>query len=168
VHGIGGLALIGLAATGVMPRESLLSRGAQAPFALMGAAQAVMHQDHPRNAEQAAALRDFATSLPEVAVFSNPSALASPANASRAVSVLTDLISKAETLGRTELKADPAYQQAWQQTATHMGLSLGLDAIDRAIGTLATNPTTASAVPDLRKRLVAARKINAQPTATAH
>jgi len=157
-HGVAGLGLVGLTAGGVVSGGPLLSHAAMAPFALMGAAQAMEHQNRPRNAAQAAALRNFATSLPEVAQFTSSGNLRSPANAQRAVTVLTDLVDKAEVLGETELQADPGFQGALRQTTTRMGLSLGLDAIDRAIGKLANNPATSGAVPGLRKRLAAVRK----------
>ena len=156
-HGLGALALTGLTLGGVVKGQPVLTHAALAPFAIMGAAQAVMHQDHPRNAAQAAALRNFATSLPEVEQFTKGD-LTSPENAKRAIAVLTDLIGKAQALGETELQADPAFQSALSQVTTHMGLSLGLDAIDRALDTLAANPAAASAVPDLRKRVAQARK----------
>jgi hypothetical protein len=158
VHGLGGLALIGLTFSGVVPRDTVLSHGALAPFAMMGAAQAIMHQHQPRNAAQAAALQRFATSLPEVEIFAHPGALTSPANAARAVTVLNDLVNKAELLGETELQADPGFQSALQQATAHVGLSLGLDAIDRAIDTLSSNPAAAAAIPGLRQRLAKARK----------
>ena len=158
VHGIGGLLMIGLTFGGAVQGGPLLTHAAMAPFALMGAAQAIMHQNHPRNTEQAAALQRFATSLPEVAQFTKSGDLASPANAARAVAVLTDLIGKAQVLGETELRGDPEFQSAWQKATTHVGLSLGLDAMDRAVDRLAANPTTAGAVPELRRRLAAARK----------
>lgn len=157
-HGLGALSLIGLTLGGAVSGQTLLPHAALAPFEMMGAAQAVMHQNHPRNAAQAAALQRFATSLPEVEVFAKPADLTSPANAAHAVAVLNDLIGKAQALGETELQADPEFQNALQQVGTHVGLSLGLDAIDRAIGSLAANPATASAVPQLRERLAAARK----------
>lgn len=157
-HGLGALSFIGLSLGGAVSGGSLLPHAALAPFEIMGAAQAVMHQNHPRNAAQAAALQQFATSLPEVEVFAKPAELTSPANAARAVTVLNDLIGKAQALGETELQADPQFQSALQQVGTHVGLSLGLDAIDRAIGSLAANPATAGAVPQLRQRLAAARK----------
>jgi hypothetical protein len=160
VHGLGGLALVGLGAGGIISGTSILNRAAMAPFALMGAAQAIMHQDHPRNAQQAAALRNFATSLPEVAQFTQGS-LADPANAQRAVRVLSDLIGKAEVLGETELKADPKFQSAWAQASTRTGLTLGLDSIDQALERLARNPQTAPAVPELKRRLAQARQIAA-------
>ena len=157
LHGIGGLAFVGLAAGGVISGQPLMNRAAMAPFALMGAAQAVMHQNHPRNAKQAEALRRFATSLPEVAEFTSSANLTSPENVARAVRVLNDLISKAEALGETELEADPAFQSAWAQATTRTGLTLGLDTIDQAINRLAANPAAAAAVPDLRRRLAKAR-----------
>jgi hypothetical protein len=157
-HGLGALALMGLSAGGVFSGGSLLNHAALAPFALMGAAQAVMHQDHPRNAQQAAALQRFASSLPEVAQFTRGS-LTSPANAARAVTVLQDLITKAEALGETELQADPNFQSALARATTRTGLTLGLDSIDQAINKLAANPATATAVPELRRRLARARQI---------
>jgi hypothetical protein len=157
-HGIGALALGGLAASGVFSGGSLLNHAALAPFALMGAAQALMHSEHPRNAQQAEALRRFATSLPEVREFTQGS-LSSPANAARAVTVLRDLIGKAAVLGETELQADPNFQSALAQATTRTGLTLGLDSIDQAINRLAANPATAGAVPDLQRRLAKARSI---------
>jgi hypothetical protein len=157
-HGVGALSLVGLTLGGVVQGGSLLPHAALAPFAIMGAAQAIMHQNHPRNAAQAAALQRFATSLPEVEVFAKPGDLTSPTNAARAVAVLNDLIGKAQALGETELQADPNFQSALQQVSTHVGLSLGLDAIDHAISSLAANPATAGSVPELRRRLGAARK----------
>jgi hypothetical protein len=73
--------------------------------------------------------------------------------------VLQDLISKAEALGETELRADPAFQSAWAQATTRTGLTLGLDSIDQAINRLAQNPATASAVPQLRRQLAQARSV---------
>jgi hypothetical protein len=159
LHGIGGLIFVGLAAGGVISGQPLLNRAAMAPFAIMGAAQPVMHQNHPRNAKQAEALRRFATSLPEVAEFTSSGDLTSPANVVRAVHVLNDLISKAEVLGETELEADPNFQNAWARATTRTGLTLGLDAIDQAINRLAANPAAAAAVPDLRRRLAKARGV---------
>lgn len=158
-HGLGALALVGLGGGGVVEGNGLMNHAAMAPFALMGAAQAVMHQDHPRNAQQAEALRRFASSLPEVAQFTQSGNLTSPANAARAVAVLQDLISKAEALGETELRADPNFQSALAQATTRTGLTLGLDSIDQAINKLAANPATAGAVPDLRRRLAKARSL---------
>jgi hypothetical protein len=159
LHGIGGLAFVGLAAGGVISGQPLLNHAAMAPFAIMGAAQALMHQNHPRNARQAEAMRQFASSLPEVAAFARPGDLTSPANAASAVHVLNDLISKAEVLGETELAADPNFQSAWARAGTRTGLTLGLDTIDQAINRLAANPAAATAVPDLRRRLAKAREI---------
>ena len=158
VHGFGGLALLGLATGGVISGEPLLRHGALAPFAIMGAAQAVMHQGHPRSPEQAEALRRFATSLPEVQQLTTSGALTSPANARRAIAVLTDLVTKAQALGETELRSDPGFQSALGRAVTRLGLSLGLDTVDQAIGKLSANPAAASALPELRLRLAAARK----------
>jgi hypothetical protein len=129
-----------------------------APFAMMGAAQAVMHQNNPRNAKQAAALKQFATSLPEVAQFASPKDLASPANAKRAVAVLSDILAKAQALGETELESDPGFQSALRETSTRFGASLGLDAVDVALRNLSGNPAAQSAIPDLERRLASARK----------
>jgi hypothetical protein len=159
LHGVGGIAFVGLAAGGFISGQPLLNRAAMAPFAIMGAAQAIMHQDHPRNAKQAEALRRFATSLPEVAEFTRSGNLTSPENVARAVHVLNDLLSKAEVLGETELEADPNFQSAWARATTRTGLTLGLDTIDQAINRLAANPAAASAVPDLRRRLAKARTL---------
>jgi hypothetical protein len=156
-HGVGTLAFVGLSFGGVISGAPLMTHAAMAPFALMGAAQAIMHQDHPRNAQQAAALRRFATSLPEVAQFTGSRDLTSPANAGRAVSVLSDLVAKAQALGETELQADPGFQNALSRTTTRFGLTLGLDTIDQAIQKLAANPAAASALPGLRARLAQAR-----------
>lgn len=161
LHALGGLGFVGLAAGGVISGRPLLDHAAMAPFAIMGAAQAIMHQNHPRNAKQAAALQQFARSLPEVATFTRGD-LTSPANAARAVHVLNDLISKAEVLGETELEADPQFQSAWARATAHTGLALGLDSIDQAIDRLAANPAAANAVPDLRRRMTKARKLEAE------
>ena len=158
VHGVGALAFIGLGTGGVITGAPVLSHAATAPFAIMGAAQALMHQDHPRNAQQAAALNQFASSLPEVAQFTSGGALTSPANAKRAIVVLTDLIGKAQALGQTELQSDPGFQNALSQVTTHFGLNLGLDAITQAVHQLANNPAAASAIPGLEQRLAAARQ----------
>jgi hypothetical protein len=112
-----------------------------------------MHQDHPRSREQAEALRRFASSLPEVAQLTRGN-LSSPENARRAVAVLTDLIAKAQALGETELRSDPGFRSA----LARLGLSLGLDTADHAIGKLSSSPAAAGAVPELRQRLAAARR----------
>lgn len=156
VHGLGGLALIGLPVAGVVSGTPVLTRTAMAPFAVMGAAQALMHQNHPRNAKQAAAMQSFAASLPEVAQFAGGN-LSSPANAQRAVVALSDILAKAQALGQTELDADPGFQSALNQVSTRFGANLGLDAVDLALGKLAANPATAGAVPELRKELASAR-----------
>src|ERR1700690_1544831 len=159
VHGLGGLLLVGLTLGGVVSSGPLLTHAALAPFAIMGAAQAVMHQDHPRNAEQAAALRRFASSLPEVEQFTKSGNLGSPENAARAISVISDLLAKAQALGGTELRADPGFQSALRQATTRFGLTLGLDSIDKAIASLSTNPAAAGAVPGLRRQLAKVRQI---------
>jgi len=157
LHGIGGLAFVGLAAGGVISAQPLLNHAAMAPFAIMGAAQAIMHQNHPRNAKQAEAMRRFAGSLPEVAEFTSSGNLTSPENVARAVHVLNDLISKAEALGETELEADPKFQSALAQATARTGLKLGLDTVDQGINRLAADPAAAAAVPELRQRLARAR-----------
>jgi hypothetical protein len=157
-HGLGSLALIGLPVSGVVSSRPVLTRAWMAPFAMMGAAQAVMHQNNPRNAKQAAALKQFATSLPEVAQFASPKDLASPANAKRAVAVLSDILAKAQALGETELESDPGFQSALRETSTRFGASLGLDAVDVALRNLSGNPAAQSAIPDLERRLALARK----------
>jgi hypothetical protein len=157
IHGLGGLALLGLPLAGVVSGTPVLMHAAMAPFAVMGAAQALMHQNHPRNAAQAAAMQRFAASLPEVAQFAG-SSLASPANAARAVAVLSDILAKAQALGQTELQADPGFQSALNQVSSRFGANLGLDAVDLALGKLAANPAAAGAVPGLRKRLAEARR----------
>src|SRR6478672_8387242 len=88
VHALGSLALVGLPLAGVVSGTPLLTHAAMAPFAIMGAAQAVMHQNHPRNAQQAAAMQRFATSLPEVAQFAGGN-LSSPETAKRAFAALS-------------------------------------------------------------------------------
>lgn len=158
VHGLGGLALLALPLAGVVSGAPVLTHAAMAPFAIMGAAQAVMHQNHPRNAKQAAAMQRFAASLPEVAQFAGGGSLASPENAARAVAVLSDIVAKAQALGETELEADPRFQSALNQVSARFGASLGLDAVDLALARLAANPATAGAVPGLRKQVAAARR----------
>lgn len=156
VHALGGLALVGLPLAGVVSGTPVLTRTAMAPFAVMGAAQALMHQNHPRNAKQAAAMQSFAASLPEVAQFASGN-LGSPANVQRAVVALSDILAKAQALGQTELDADPGFRSALSQVSTRFGANLGLDAVDLALGKLAANPATAGAVPQLRKELASAR-----------
>ncbi|HTS87193.1 MAG TPA: hypothetical protein VMG41_01780 [Gemmatimonadales bacterium] len=158
VHVLGGLGLLALPVTGVVSGAPVLTHAAMAPFAIMGAAQAIMHQNHPRNAQQAAALQRFASSLPEVTQFTSSKDLASPENAARAVAVLTDIIGKAQALGETELQEDPGFQGALKQVSTRFGANLGLDAVDVVLNRLASNPATAGAVPQLRKELDSARQ----------
>jgi hypothetical protein len=157
-HGVGGLALAGLALGGHVTGAPVLSRAALAPFEIMGAAQAIMHQQHPRNARQAEALRRFATSLPEVEQLTSARDLTSPDNAARAARVLGDLISKARALGATELDADPGFQSALREVTTRVGLTLGLDAVDQGIDRLAGQPGTSRQVAELRKELSWARQ----------
>ena len=164
-HGIGSLALIGLPVSGVVSGRSVMTRAWMAPFAIMGAAQAVMHQNNPRNAQQAAALQRFAASLPEVAQFAGSKDLTSPANAKRAVAALSDILAKAQALGETELQSDPGFQSALRETTTRFGASLGLDAVDVALRNLSGNPAAQSAIPDLQRRLALARKTIAGPAA---
>jgi hypothetical protein len=156
-HGIGGLSLVGLTLGGAMSGAPLVPRAALAPFEMMGAAQALMHQNHPRNAAQAAALQQFATSLPEVEAFTHGD-LTSPANAQRAVVALDDILTKAQRLGQTELRADPDFQSALRSATSRFTLSLGLDATQKAIESLAGNPATASAVPGLERKVAAVRR----------
>jgi len=163
IHALGGLGLIALPVTGAVSGTPLLTHAALAPFAIMGAAQAVMHQNHPRNAAQAAALRNFATSLPEVEQFTRSGNFTSPANVARAVGVLTDLLSKAQALGETELQSDPGFQSALKQVGVRTGLSLGLDAINHSIDVMARSPAAASAAPALRARLAQVRRSIAAP-----
>ncbi|HEY7634363.1 MAG TPA: hypothetical protein VH763_02360 [Gemmatimonadales bacterium] len=158
VHAVGGLALLALPLAGLVKSTPLLTHAAMAPFAIMGAAQAVMHQHQPRNAKQAAAMQRFAASLPEVAQFASAKDLTSPANAVRAVTVLSDIISKAQALGQTELEADPRFQSALSQVSARFGANLGLDAVDAVLNQLAANPVMAGAVPGLRNQVASARR----------
>ena len=156
VHAVGGLALVALPLSGAVSGTPLLTHTAMAPFAIMAAAQAVMHQNQPRNARQAATLRQFAASLPEVAQFTSGN-LSSPENARRTMVVLSDIVRKAQVLGQTELDADPNFQSALGRVSTRFGAGLGLDAVDLALNRLAANPATAAAVPALRRQVAAAR-----------
>jgi hypothetical protein len=161
-HGVGGLALAAVALGGHVSGTPVLSHAALAPFEIMGAAQAIMHQQHPRNARQADAMRRFAASLPEVAEFTSARDLTSPDNVARAVHVLGDLISKAQALGATELDADPGFQSALHEVTTRVGLTLGLDAVDQGIDRLAAQPGTSPQVAELRRKLARARQQIAQ------
>jgi hypothetical protein len=164
VHALGALGLAILPLSGMVTGAPVLTHAASAPFALMAAAQAVMHQNHPRNPAQAAALQRFAASLPEVARFIGAD-LTSPANARRAVVALSDILAKAQALGQTELAADPNYQSALGRTSAGVGTRLGLDAVDMVLARLAANPATASAVPPLRRQLAQARQTFAKVAA---
>ena len=152
---------MGLAAGGVISGAPLMIHAAMAPFAMMGAAQALMHSDHPRNAQQAAAIRSFVTSLPQVEAVAKAAHSRSPQDTAKAVSALTDLITKAEAVGETEIKSDPAFQSAWARASTRTGLSLGLDSIEHAINQLAKNPAEAAQVAQLRRKLAQARAVTA-------
>lgn len=152
VHGVGGLGLLGLALGGAVSGRPLLDRAALAPLALMGAPQALLHADHPRTAEQAAALRRFVASLPETRQLARAE-LRSPADARRAVAALGDLIGKAQALGETELASDPGFRGAMAR----LGLSLGLDTVDDGLTRLGQSPAAARSLPELRRRLAAAR-----------
>ena len=158
LHGLGSLGLIALPVTGVVSGVPVFSQSWRAPFAVMGAAQAMMHQANPRSAKQAAALQMFATSLPEVAQFADSKQPLSPDNAKRALSVLADIIGKAEALGETELDADPGFQSALRQVSARLGANLGLDVVDLALRNLAGNPAAASAIPQLQRQLALARQ----------
>lgn len=157
VHLVGGVGLVSLPLTGAVSGTPVLTSAARAPFAIMGAAQAIMHQNEPRNARQAAAMQRFATSLPEVAAIGNPKDLTSPQNAKRAIAALADIIGKAQALGETELDADPGFQSALRQVSARFGANLGLDAVDLTLSKLSANPATASAVPNLRRQVEQAR-----------
>lgn len=158
VHALGSLGLVALPLSGAVSGAPVLTRTAMAPFAIMAAAQALMHQDRPRNAQQAAAMRRFATSLPQVAQFAGARDFTSPENARRTVAVLSDILAKAQALGETELQADPGFQSALRQVSARFGANLGLDAVDLALPKLAENRATAAAVPELRRRLALARR----------
>jgi hypothetical protein len=157
VHGLGGLALVALPFVGIGSAAPVMTHTAMAPFAIMGAAQALMHQRQPRDAAQAAAMQRFAASLPEVAQVGSRS-LSSPENARRAVAAISDVLTKAQALGETELRSDPRFQSALRQASTRFGANLGLDAVDLALSKLAANPATSTAVPALRKQLASARR----------
>jgi hypothetical protein len=163
VHAVGGLGLVALPLSGAVSGTPMLTHAALAPLAMMGAAQAVMHENHPRNAAEAAALRNFAASLPEVEQFTGKGDFTSPAGVARPVRVLTDLMSKAQVLGETELQSDPGFQSALKQVGVRTGLSLGLDAIDHSIQVMSRSPAAAAAAPELRARLAQVRRSIARP-----
>lgn len=163
VHVVAGLALMALPVSGLVSGTPVLTRAALAPFAMMGAAQALMHSDKPRNAAQNQAMRNFVTRLPEVAQFTSNRDFTSSANVERAVTVLGDLLSKAQALGETELQADPQFQSALKQVGMRTGLSLGLDAIGHSIDVMARSPQAAAAAPALQARLAQVRRSIAEP-----
>ena len=155
VHGLGGLAVVGLTCGGVISGRPVLDQAALAPFAIIGAAQAVRHR--PRTLEQGAALQRFVTSLSQVRQLTRSGALGDVTQVRRSAAVLTDVVAKAQSLGETELRSDPAFQSALRRATLRLGVSLGLDTVEAAIVALAANPVAASAVPELRTRLAAAR-----------
>ena len=158
LHALGGAALIGLPVAGAVSGTPVLTAAANAPFAIMGAAQALMHQDHPRNAKQAAALQRFAESLPAVAQFAGTKDITSPENARRAIAVLTDIVAKAQALGETELESDSGFQNALTEVTTRFSAILGLDAVDLVLGRLAANPANANSTARLRTQIAATRQ----------
>jgi hypothetical protein len=158
VHAVGSLILIAVPLSGFVSGTPLLTNAAMAPFAVMGAAQALMHAEHPRNAKQAQAMRSFASSLPELRGVADGKQLATPAGARRAIVILSDIITKAQTLGQTELQSDPRYRSALGQASAGFGAKLGLDAVEVVLGKLAANPATAFYVPKLRQQLASARR----------
>ncbi|MGH8142599.1 MAG: hypothetical protein ACREU2_08800, partial [Steroidobacteraceae bacterium] len=83
IHGLGGLAFIAPTAGEVISDAPLINYSAMAPFAIMGAAQALMHSNQPRNAAQSQALRRFIASLTEFQQFAHAGNLGSPQNARR-------------------------------------------------------------------------------------
>ena len=157
VHAVGSLILLAVPLSGFVSGTPLLTRAATAPFAVMGAAQALMHGSHPRNTRQAQAMHSFAASLPELRVVADGKQLATPAGARRAAQVLSDIITKAQALGETELQSDPRYRSALSQASAGFGAKLGLDAVELVLSKLAANPATAPYVPKLRQQLESAR-----------
>ena len=168
-HVLGTAALVVLPLSGRVSGAPLLTRTALAPFAVMGAAQAMMHQGNPRSAAQAAAMQRFAARLPEVAQIAAAGSFSSPENAGRAVAALSDVLSRAQALGETELQSDPAFQSALTRVPTRFGANLGLDAVGLALNRLAASPLTAGAVPGLRARLEVVRQtVAGRATPIAH
>jgi hypothetical protein len=163
VHVVAGLGLVALPVSGLVSGTPVLTHAALAPFAMMGAAQALMHANNPRDAAQARAMRSFVTSMPEIAQFTSSRDFTSPANVQRAVTVLSDLISKAQTLGETELASDPGFQSALKQVGLRTGLSLSLDAIGHSIDVMGQSPAAAASAPALRARLAQVRRAMNQP-----
>jgi hypothetical protein len=168
VHLAGGLALVALPLTGVVSGPSVLTHAALAPFSMMGAAQALMHSNQPRNAKQQAALGQFVASLPQIEQLAGSKSFASPESAARAAAILSDIVAKAQALGQTELDADPGFQSAFRQVTTRFGAGLGLDAVDAALNQLAANPATARVVPGLREQIAVARRSIAGAPSPTH
>jgi hypothetical protein len=157
VHAVGSLLLLLVPLSGFVSGTPLLTGAAMAPFAVMGAAQALMHSNKPRNAKQAEAMHRFAASLPELRHVADGKQLATAAGAQQAATVLADIIRKAQALGQTELESDPRYRSALSQVSAGFGAKLGLDAVDLMLTRLAANPMTAPYVPQLRSQLASAR-----------
>jgi hypothetical protein len=124
VHLLGAVGLIAVGSSHYVSSPGLVSHAALAPFAMMGAAQAIMHQDHPRNAQQAAALRRFALSLREIGSIEGTD-YHSPEQVARAIGVIRDILGKAQALGDTELAADPRFQSALARVSTRNGTHSG-------------------------------------------
>ena len=159
VHVLGALGLIALPVGGLVNGAPLLSHAAMGPFAIMGAAQALMHSQHPRNAQQAAALQHFVAAMPQVASIASAKNFSSPADAQRAIRALTDIVGRAQALGQTELNADPQFRSAFNQVSTRFGTSLGLDAVDLVLNRLAAaSPASATQIAALRQQVTQARQ----------
>lgn len=154
--GLSAAALLG--ALGYWKGGPTVGQGAQSAFAVMAAMQTLTHQDHPRSAQQAAALRDFAQSLPAVAQFAGGD-LTSPENAARAMRVIGNILSKAERLGATELAADPKYRNAVHRLTMRAGLTIGLDSVDEVLQRCLGNPTIGPQAAELQARV---RKLRQQ------
>ncbi len=156
VHGAGALALFALPLSGAVAGAPVLTHAALAPFALMGAVQALVHRDSP-DPQQAVALRTFEASLPEVAQLAGRASLASPAGAQRAVAALSDILAKAQALGRSELRTDPGSRSALDRACTRFGADLGMDAVQLVLARMASRAGSAGAVATLRQELHQAR-----------
>ncbi|HWA58706.1 MAG TPA: hypothetical protein VG692_15710 [Gemmatimonadales bacterium] len=166
VHVLGGLALALVPLSGAISGVPLLTRSAMAPFAIMGAAQALMHQDHPRNPQQLQAIQRFAASLPELAAFASPKALHSPADIQRAVANLSDVLTKAQALGQTELDADPGFQAALRRASTRLGVNLALDAMQVSLKGLPPSLATTAPIQTLQTQLAQTRSLIARGAPT--
>jgi len=162
LHVVGALGLVALPVSGLVSGTPVLTRAALTPFAMMGAAQALMHADTPRDAAQARIMRSFVTSLPQVAQITSHD-FTSAVNVEHAITVLGDLISKAQILGETELESDRGFQSALKRVGIRTGLSLSLDAINHSIDVMAQSPAAAAAAPALRTRLAQVRRSIAKP-----